>query len=183
MVCKRISRANGFKLALGSLALVWFILLISGISGLVQADSGGGVQISEQVVEQVQAPTVFTQSLVNAIDAAGGDWINASLALLIIGLPIIALYRILAWAAGKMKKPVGTLWTNILVKILSVIVGSEMEWKNRILAKHAPPGTEKAERLKVLKKLSKDHPLVSDEIKGIVDNMTKHDRAMGFQKT
>lgn len=175
-----VKRVNGFKVALGGLMLVWVFLFVAGVAGFFRADAGGTEQAIGQTVEQsaeqaveqaAEAPTVFTQTLVNIVDAAGGDWIGASLALFIIGLSVIGLYRFLSWAGGKMKTPVGTQWANILQKILAVVLGSEAEWKNRVMAPGAPPGAEKAEKLKVLKKLSKDHPLVSKEIKGVVDEM------------
>jgi len=119
----------------------------------------------------VSAPTPISQALVEAVDKAGGSWIDWSMALLIVGLPIIALYRVLQWFGGRVKVPVGTVGCRIISAALALLLGSEAAWKNRVLSRDAPPAAARDEKAALLSKLRKDNPLVSSELKKITDEM------------
>lgn len=120
---------------------------------------------------ELTAPTAISQALVETVDAAGGPKVSRAMALLIVGLPIIFLYRVLQWAGGLIKIPVGKAGLSLLSVFLAIILGSEAAWKNRVLASGVPPDVAKDQKTTLLKKLGKDHPLVSAELKKVTDEM------------
>ncbi len=160
-------KINGFKVALGSLAIIWCLLFVGSISSLLFAEG----KASAGYDESTGAPTKIAGHIIDAVDEAGGSWISKTLAVFIVGLPILALYRFLQWMGNRSKIPVGTAGCKIVAGFIGLLLGSEAAWQNRVMSPRAPPDAVKREKQKVLNKLGKEHPLVNAEIKKIVNEL------------
>lgn len=168
-------KINGFKVALGSLAIIWCLLFVGSISSLLFAEgkgaAGSGGGSAAVYDEDAGAPTKIAGHIIDAVDEAGGSWISKAFAVFIVGLPILALYRFLQWMGNRTKVPVGTAGCKIVAGLMGLVLGSESAWQNRVMSPRAPPDAVKREKQKVLNKLGKEHPLVNAEIKKIINEL------------
>lgn len=106
----------------------------------------------------------LAELLVDTIASAGKEMVDRPAATAIVGVAAILLYRGLAALAARAKTPVGKPALRIGAKLLGVLLGSEAEWRNRVVAKGTSDVDAIIEKKTLLNRLSKVNPLVKDEI-------------------
>lgn len=158
-----------FRMPLSSLFLAVIFVgcwqLSPAASGQPVKAVGSQVQVeSQKDVKESYPLTDTAKKAIRALDDTGGDVVDEDLALMILGVLLIASYRLLQGLASRAKTPVGSIRWSILSKIIAVLFGSHASWSNRILIRWAPRDVRNRERRKVLDKVKHDNPLIAHDL-------------------
>jgi hypothetical protein len=142
------------------------------------------ISISDEDIPELDTIglTAASKAVLRVIDRIAGQWVSPKFALIAFGIVLLALYRVLQAGVGRLRTPVGTFGSNMLAWVMGLIFGSEAAWKRRVLAAGTKTVNAQKAREQLLKKLGKDHPLVSDEIEEIL-RKHRQTRTIGMDKT
>ena len=157
---------NRFVLLFGMLMLAMFA--VCQLQPVLAQAAGPPAAVVDSTA--IAAPTQIVQSLVDAITKGSGGAVTANMALTLLAVLMIAVYRVLQWVAGKSKTPMGTMGTNALAGLIALLFGNEAAWKNRVLARGAPKYAAREAKLNLLDKLRKDQPLLWKELNTVRDS-------------
>jgi hypothetical protein len=110
------------------------------------------------------APTAMAEQVVGVIDAAGGKFISPEMALMILGFVLIAVYRVLQWLAGKLPTVVGRTGVGVFTKLLALLFGSEVTWRNRMFSKDTEPIVQAVQKQQLVDRLKSEYPILQTDL-------------------
>lgn len=156
---------NRFVALFAVIALVMFAMCQIA-PAVAQAGSQGEAQAVTALADTsgIDAPTQIVQTIVDTVVNGSGGMVSPTMALTVMGILMIGLYRLLQWVAAKSKTPVGSMGTNALAGLIALLFGSEAAWKNRVIAKGAPKYAAKEVKIKLIERLRKDHPILATDL-------------------